>query len=328
MQAIISGIDHYLPEQRLTNEDLEKMVNTSDEWITTRTGIKERRILDKDKGSSFMAYHAAKKLLESKNMDPDELDLIIIATVTPDMPVPITAAFVQHLLGAKKCWGFDINAGCCSFIFSLISACKFIESGSHKKVMVIGSDKMSSIMNYEDRNTCIIFGDAAAAVLLEPSEDENLGILDYIHHIDGSGANNIIVPGGGSLYPATHETVDKKIHFVHQEGRIVYKSAVRGMGNVTTEILEKNNLTADDVTLLVPHQANKRIIDATAKRVGLDPDKVAINIDKYGNTTSASIPLAMSEAYIDKRIKKGDYIVLSAFGAGYTWGSILLRWAL
>jgi len=328
MQAIISGIDHYLPEQRLTNEDLEKMVNTSDEWITTRTGIKERRILDKDKGSSFMAYHAAKNLLESKNMDPDELDLIIIATVTPDMPVPITAAFVQHLLGAKKCWGFDINAGCCSFIFSLISACKFIESGSHKKVMVIGSDKMSSIMNYEDRNTCIIFGDAAAAVLLEPSEDENLGILDYIHHIDGSGANNIIVPGGGSLYPATHETVDKKIHFVHQEGRIVYKSAVRGMGNVTTEILEKNNLTADDVTLLVPHQANKRIIDATAKRVGLDPDKVAINIDKYGNTTSASIPLAMSEAYIDKRIKKGDYIVLSAFGAGYTWGSILLRWAL
>jgi 3-oxoacyl-[acyl-carrier-protein] synthase-3 len=328
MRAIITGIGHYVPDKILSNSDLEKIVDTNDEWITTRTGIKERRILDKEKGTSYMATKAAKVVLEETQTSPDELDLILLATVTPDMPVPSAAAFIQRNLGATNSWGYDINGGCTGFMCALATGTQFIESGRHKKVLVIGADKMSAITNYEDRKTCVLFGDAAGAVLLEPSEENGSGIEDFILHLDGSGAEALKIEAGGSLYPASRETVDQKRHYIWQDGKTVFKHAVTGMADVSTKIMERNKLTEKDITFFIPHQANYRIIDAAAKKMGLDADRVVININKYGNTTAATIPLAMSETYRDKKLKKGDWVVMAAFGAGYTWGSVLLRWAI
>ena len=332
MRAIISGVGHFVPEDKLTNKDLEQIVDTNDEWITTRTGIKERRILEKGKGTSFMAVKAAEMVLSKRNISADELDLIIVATVTPDMPVPSTAALVQKELKTSNCWGFDLNGGCTGFVYALSVASQFVESGKHQKVMVIGADKMSAIIDYEDRNTCVLFGDAAGAVLIEPSNDnlanDNLGIRDFILHMDGSGYKSLYVNAGGSLEPASQETVIKRKHFVYQDGKAVFKRAVKDMADVSIQIMEKNNLTGKDIRFLIPHQANFRIIDAVAKKMNLDEDHVVVNIGKYGNTTAATIPLAMSEAYQDGLIKKGNWIVISAFGAGYTWGSCLIKWAI
>jgi 3-oxoacyl-[acyl-carrier-protein] synthase-3 len=328
MRAIITGIGHYVPDKILSNSDLEKIVDTNDEWITTRTGIKERRILDKEKGTSYMATKAAKVVLNETQTSPDELDLILVATVTPDMPVPSAAAFIQRNLGATNCWGYDVNGGCTGFICALATGAQFIESGRHKKVLVIGADKMSAITNYEDRKTCVLFGDAAGAVLLEPSEENRAGIEDFILHLDGSGAGALKIEAGGSLYPASRETVDQKLHYIWQDGQAVFKHAVIGMADVSAKIMERNKLTEKDIAFFIPHQANYRIIDAAAKKMGMDAERVIINIDKYGNTTAATIPLAMSETYRDKKLKKGDWVILAAFGAGYTWGSILLRWAI
>ena len=328
MRAIISGIGHYVPEQILSNSDLEKMVDTDDEWITTRTGIKERRILDKEKGTSYMATKAAQAVLEEANTAPEELDLILSATVTPDMPVPSTASFVQKNLGASNSWGYDINGGCTGFMCALTTGAQFIESGRHQKVLVIGADKMSAITNYEDRTTCVLFGDAAGAVLLESYDKDDLGIEDFILHLDGSGAESLTIAGGGSLEPASQETVDKKMHYIYQDGKTVFKHAVVGMADVSAKIIEKNNLNDKDIRFFIPHQANYRIIDAAAKKMGLDSERVVINIDKYGNTTAATIPLAMSETYQANKLQKGDWVVLAAFGAGFTWGSVLLRWAI
>ena len=328
MRAIISGVAHYVPDKILSNSDLEKMVDTNDEWITSRTGIKERRILDKDKGTSYMATKAAEVVLEETHTSPEELDLILLATVTPDLPVPSAASFVQRNLGASNSWGYDINGGCTGFMCALTTGAQFIESGRHKKVLVIGADKMSAIVDYEDRTTCVLFGDAAGAVLLEAYENDDLGIEDFILHLDGSGAESLSITAGGSLYPASRETVDKKMHFIYQDGKTVFKHAVIGMADVSAKIVARNNLSDKDIRFFIPHQANFRIIDAAAKKMKLDPDRVVINISKYGNTTAATIPLAISETYREHKLKKGDWIVLAAFGAGFTWGSVLLRWAL
>ncbi len=328
MRAIISGVGHYVPDKILSNSDLEKMVDTDDEWIITRTGIKERRILDKDKGTSYMATKAAQVVLEETQTSPEELDLILLATVTPDMPVPSAVSFVQRNLGASNSWGYDINGGCTGFMCALTTGAQFIESGRYKKVLVIGADKMSAITNYEDRTTCVLFGDAAGAVLLESYTKDDLGIEDFILHLDGSGAESLSIAAGGSLYPASQETVEKKMHFIYQDGKTVFKHAVVGMADVSLKIVERNHLRDEDIRFLIPHQANYRIIDAAAKKVGLDPKRVVINISKYGNTTAATIPLAMSEIYRANKLQKGDWIVLAAFGAGFTWGSVLLRWAI
>ena len=328
MRATITALGHYAPERVLSNKELEKMVDTEDEWIVSRTGIKERRILENGKGSSYMGIKAAEKALKMRGISADELDLIIVATVTPDMMFPNTAALIQHGLGAKNCWGFDLNGACSGFIYALSTAAQFIEAVRHKKVMVIGTDKMSSITDYTDRNTCILFGDAAGAVLVEPAENDEEGIQDFILNIDGSGAEFLNMKAGGSLNPATYETIDKKMHYIFQDGRAVFKFAVAGMADVSIEILEKNNLTGDDVSLFIAHQANERIIDAAAKRMKLDMKKSMKNISKYGNTTAATIPVAMSEAFEEGRIKKGEWMVLAAFGAGFTWGSLLHKWTI
>jgi 3-oxoacyl-[acyl-carrier-protein] synthase-3 len=275
-----------------------------------------------------MATQAAEVVLEETQTSPDELDLILLATVTPDMPVPSAASFIQRNLGATNSWGFDINGGCTGFMCALATGVQFIESDRHKKVLVIGADKMSAITNYEDRTTCVLFGDAAGAVLLEASEENDLGIKDFILHLDGSGAESLTIAGGGSLYPASRETVDQKMHYIYQDGKTVFKHAVVGMADVSAKILERNNLTDKDIKFFIPHQANYRIIDAAAKKMGLRSEQVVININKYGNTTAATIPLAMSETYRDNKLKKGDWVVMAAFGAGYTWGSVLLRWAI
>ncbi len=328
MRASITGVGHFVPEKRLTNQDLEKMVDTNDEWITTRTGIKERRILGKDKGTSYMAVRAGKHALERAGIRPEAVDLIIMATVTPDMLVPSTAAFVQAELGASRCWGFDLNGGCTGFLCALATGAQFVESGRHQKVLVIGADKMSAIIDYEDRNTCVIFGDGGGAVLLEPSADGETGILDYELHLDGDGAKYLYLTGGGSLHPPSHETVDRKMHYVHQDGRTVFKQAIGGMADVSSRLLERNGVPADKIKLLIPHQANYRIIDSVAKKLNLKPEQVMINIQKYGNTTAATIPMAMSEAWEEGMMAPGDPIILSAFGAGFTWGSLLLTWTM
>ncbi|MCD6186241.1 MAG: ketoacyl-ACP synthase III, partial [Deltaproteobacteria bacterium] len=297
MRASITGIGHFVPERKLTNFDLEQMVDTNDEWIYTRTGIKERRILDKDKGVSDMAVKAAKKVLAQTDTHPDELDLIIMATTTFDMMFPSTAAIVQDALNAKNCWGYDLVTGCSGFLFAISTASQFIETGKHKKVMVIGADKMSSILNYKDRNTCILFGDGAGAVLLEPSDEDDYGVEDYINHIDGSGGQYLYMPGGGSLHPASYETIDKGMHFVHQDGKILFKKAIIAMTDSFKEITEKNNLTTQDIKFFIPHQANARIIKAVAEKLGLTKKQAVINIEKHGNTTAATIPIAMSELY-------------------------------
>ncbi len=328
MQAIITSVGHFVPDHKLTNRDLEKMVNTSDQWITSRTGIRERRILEKGKATSDMAVKAAEMALRQRNIPADDIELIIMATVTPDTTVPTTAAIVQKKLGASKCWGFDLNGGCAGFICALATASQFIETGKHKKILVIGADTMSTIINYQDRNTCVIFGDAAGAVLLEPSPDEELGIRDFTIHLDGIGEKYLNVPAGGSRRPASKETVEKNQHFVFQDGKAVFKYAVSGITDVSKKILKKNNLDKKELKFLIPHQANLRIIDAVAKKLKLDHKQVVVNLNKYGNTTSATIPLAMSEIFQQGLLGKGDQILLSAFGAGFTWGSLLLKWAV
>ncbi len=325
--AKITSVGHYVPDRIIDNKYFENFLDTNDEWIKTRTGISERRRLDKELPTSYMAVRAIQDLLSNRGIGAEEIDLIIVATVTPDMMYPSTACIIQKELGAKNAWGFDILAACSGFIFSLTTAIQFIQNGTHKKVIVVGADKMSSIANMEDRNTCILFGDAAGAVLLEPTEERDSGILDTIMRIDGEGGKYLYQLGGGSLNPATHETVDKRMHFVYQDGKSVFKDAVKGMADISYEIMEKNNITADQVSYLVPHQANMRIITACAERMGISMDKVMVNIHKYGNTTSATIPTCISEYWKNGKVKKDDYIILSSFGAGYTWGSILVKWA-
>jgi len=325
--AIVTAVGMYVPKKVYDNAYMESVVDTNDEWITARTGIKERRILENG-ATSDLAANAALDLINAHNIDPDDIDLILIATVTPDMFFPATACLVQNKIGANNAWGFDISAACSGFLFAFQTGCSFVESGQYKKVLVIGADKMSSITDYTDRNVCILFGDGAAAVLIEPTADKALGLQDSILRIDGSGEDSLYMRGGGSLNPPTHETVDKKMHFLYQDGKAVFKVAVKGMADVSYELMQKNNLTSDDIAYLVPHQANLRIINATAERMGLSKDKVMINIDKYGNTTAATIPLCLVEYYRDGKLKKGDKIILSAFGAGYTWGSAYVVWAI
>ncbi len=323
--AAITALGHYLPEHRLTNADLEQMVDTTDEWIRTRTGIHERRILkDPDKATSFMATQAARELLGKRGLEPDEIDLIIVATVTPDMVFPATACLVQAELGATKAWGFDVSAACSGFLFALSAGAQFIETGKHDKVLVIGADKMSSIIDYTDRTTCILFGDGAGAVLLEPNA-EGLGLIDSVEHTDGAGSKALCMPAGGSLMPATHETVEAHKHFVYQDGKAVFKYAVKGMADVAVEVMDRNELTGEDIRYLVPHQANLRIIDATARRMGVTMDKVMLNIDRYGNTTAATIPLCLYDWEQELRI--GDNLIMTAFGGGFTWGASYIRWA-
>lgn len=323
--AAITAVNGYVPEMVLSNHVLETMVETSDAWITERTGIKERRILQgKDRGLSVMAIEAVNGLLRKRGIGPEEIDLMIVCTVTPDRVFPATANIVCDAIGAKNAWGFDLGAACSGFLYGLTTGAQFIESGKHRKVVVVGGDKMSSIIDYEDRATCIIFGDGCGAVLLEPT-NEGVGVMDSILRSDGSGCQYLHQKAGGSMRPATERTVERKDHYVYQEGKAVFKFAVTNMADVSAEIMERNGLTADDVSWLVPHQANKRIIDATAHRMGLDDNKVMVNIEKYGNTTSGTIPLCLWEW--ESRLKKGDNLILSAFGGGFTWGAIWIKWA-
>lgn len=325
--AYIRSVGRFLPERRLTNFDLEKMVDTSDEWILTRTGIKERRILDAGLGNSYMAIRAAEECLARAGVDACEVDAVIVATVTPDMLFPATSCLVQKGIGAVRAWGFDLSAGCSGFVFGLSTGAMMIESGRCERVLVVGSDVMSTIIDYEDRNTCVLFGDAAGAALLEPAPEEGYGILDFIHRIDGIGKEHLHMKAGGSLRPASHETVANKEHYVYQEGQQVFKYAVREMVQVAEEILKRNRLTGEDLTLYVPHQANLRIIQASAKKMGIGPEKVAMNIQRYANTTAATIPLCLYDAAVEeKRLQKGDYLLLCSFGAGFTWGSTLMKW--
>jgi 3-oxoacyl-[acyl-carrier-protein] synthase III len=326
LRAAITAVGHYVPEKVLTNADLEKMVNTSNEWIMTRTGIRERRVLECG-ATSDMAAKAAEMVLKNRGISALEVDVIIVTTVTPDMFFPTTACLVQEKIGAKNAWAFDMNAACSGFVYALTIGQQFIEAGRYKKILVIGADKMTSIVDYTDRNTCVLFGDAAGAVLLEPSEDGD-GIIDHKLYADGAGAPYLYIKAGGSLNPATHETIDKKMHNIYQDGKNVFKAAVVGMADVSAEILERNNLSGAMVDWLVPHQANLRIIDATAKRMDLDPSKVMINIERYGNTTTATIPLCLSEWWQAGKMKKGDNVVLASFGAGYTWGAMYIKWSI
>ncbi len=324
-RATITAVGHYVPDKILSNADLEKMVSTTDEWIRTRTGIRERRILEHG-ATSDMAAAAAQHLLKNRGISAEEIDLIIVATVTPDMFFPSTACIVQDKLGARNAWGFDISAACSGFLFALVNGAQFVETGAYKKVLVIGADKMSAITDFTDRNNGILFGDGAAAVLLEPTDDASVGILDSILYCDGSGSKYLHMKGGGSLNPPTHETIDNRWHYLYQDGKSVFKVAVVGMADVSAEILKRNNLTGSDVDWLVPHQANLRIIDATAERMGLAKSKVMMNIDRYGNTTAATVPLCLSEWWQSGKLKKGQTIVMATFGAGYTWGAALVKW--
>jgi 3-oxoacyl-[acyl-carrier-protein] synthase-3 len=324
--AKITGVAGYVPPKVLTNADLEKMVDTNDEWIRTRTGIRERHIVENGAASSDLATAAAKQLLEQTNTDPADIDLIVLASVTPDMFFPATACLVQDRLGAKKAWGFDLSAACSGFAYALTVGAQFVGSGAHKKVLVIGSDAMSKILDYKDRATCVLFGDGAGAVLLEPANDGE-GILDFAHDVDGSGGNYLYMPGGGSLNPSTRETVEKNMHVVHQDGSQVFKYAVRRMAELATCLLQRNGFTSEDLKLVVPHQANLRIIRAMQQRLGVDDSKVMVNIDRYGNTTAGTIPLGLRDAVSEGRLHEGDLVLLAAVGAGYTTGGVLLRWA-
>jgi len=325
IHAAITAVNGYVPEYVLTNKELESIVETTDEWITSRTGIKERRILKGEGlGTSDMAVHAVNGLLKKRGITAEEIELIIFCTTTPDLPFPASANILADKIGAKNAWGYDLQAACSGFIYGVSTGAQFIESGKHKKVLVVGGDKMSSIINYEDRTTCIIFGDGCGAVLLEPNE-EGFGVIDSILRSDGSGRQFLHQKAGGSARPASHETVDNKEHFVYQEGQAVFKFAVTNMADVAAEIMDRNNLTSEDVKWLVPHQANKRIIDATASRMGVGSEKVMINIQRYGNTTNGTIPLCLWEW--ESQLKKGDNIILAAFGGGFTWGSVYLKWA-
>jgi 3-oxoacyl-[acyl-carrier-protein] synthase-3 len=327
VRAKISALGTYTPPRLLTNADLETMVETTDQWILERTGIRERHIVDKGTATSDLATEAAKVALAQRGLTPAELDAIIVGTVTPDMFFPSTACLVQHKLGAKGVWGFDVSAACSAFLYALQAGTQFITTGAHKKVMVIGADTMSSIIDYTDRATCVIFGDGAGAVILEPADDDSLAMIDFLHEVDGSGACSLYMPGGGSANPSTHETVDKKMHYVHQDGQAVFKFAVRKQTELCERILEKNGLKGSDIDAFIPHQANKRIITATADRLGLRPESIIVNIDRFGNTTAGTIPLAMQTARQEGKLKKGDLVLLASVGAGFTVGATLLRWA-
>lgn len=326
IRAAITGVHAWLPEYRLTNDELSKMVDTSDEWIMQRIGIKERRILkEKGKATSDMGARAVKGLLKKTGTKPEDIDLIIVSTISPDMAFPSTANLISHKAGLVNAWGYDLAAACSGFLFGLETANRFVTSGAYKKVILVGADMMSSITDYTDRTTCPLFGDAAAAVLIEPNEKDDTGIIDHILEVDGRGADHLYLKAGGSLNPATHETVDKKWHYIYQEGQAVFKVAVSKMADVSVDIMKRNNLTTDSNLWLVPHQANMRIIEAVARRMGLAKEKVMINIQKYGNTTAATIPLCLWEW--EDQLKKGDNLILAAFGGGFTWGSVYVKWS-
>ncbi len=323
--AAITCVGGYVPDYVMTNKELEKIVDTTDEWITTRTGIKERRILKGEgKATSDMGAEVVKQICEKRGISPEEIDLILVATVTPDMPFPSTSNLICDKVGASNAWGYDLSAACSGFLYALVTGQRFVESGAYKKVIVVGADKMSSIINYDDRTTCIIFGDGAGGVLLEPT-DEDVGVIDSVLKSDGSGKEYLNIKAGGSYKPSSYETIDNKEHFVYQEGRSVFKFAVTNMADVAAEVMERNNLQSSDVDWLVPHQANLRIIDATRERAGLPEEKVMINIQKYGNTTAGTLPLCLWDW--EKKLKKGDNLLLAAFGGGFTWGSVYLKWA-
>jgi 3-oxoacyl-[acyl-carrier-protein] synthase III len=324
--AKITAVAGYVPPRVVNNLDLEKIVETNDEWIRTRTGIRERHYADPGVAASHLGTAAAQKLLAAKGISPEEIEMIVVATVTPDMLFPATACLIQDRLGAKKAWGFDLSAACSGFPYALTVGAQFVGSGAHKKVLVIGSDIMTSILDFTDRATCVLFGDGAGAVLIEPASDGE-GILDFAHDIDGSGGCNLYMPGGGSLHPPTQETVEKRMHYVHQEGQQVFKYAVRRMSELACHILERNGYSSRDLALVVPHQANLRIIRAMQERLAIDDSKVIVNIDRYGNTTAGTIPLGLEEAVAQKRLRKGDLVLMIAVGAGYTTGAVLMRWA-
>ncbi|HTV60808.1 MAG TPA: beta-ketoacyl-ACP synthase III [Verrucomicrobiae bacterium] len=325
--AKITGVAGYLPPRVVTNFDLEKIVDTSDEWIRTRTGILQRHYADPGVASSDLGTEAAKKLLQAKGTNPDEIGLIVTATVTPDMLFPATACLIQNKLGAKHAWGFDLSAACSGFAYALTVGSQFVASGAHKKALVIGADVMTSILDFKDRATCVLFGDGAGAVLVEPAESNDEGIIDFMHDIDGSGGCSLYMPGGGSLHPSTTETVEKRMHYVHQVGQSVFKYAVRRMSELAVQLLERNGFTGKDLALVVPHQANLRIIRAMQERLGIEDSKVMVNIERYGNTTAATIPLGLMDALEQKKLRKGDLVLLIAVGAGYTTGAVLMRWA-
>jgi 3-oxoacyl-[acyl-carrier-protein] synthase III len=323
----ISALGIYVPPRLLTNKDLEKMVETSDEWIMSRVGIKERHIVDKGVATSDLAVEAAKQALAQRGIAPTDVQAILVGTVTPDMFFPSTACLVQHKLGAAGAWGFDVSAACSAFVYALQTGVQFVATGAHKKVMVIGADTMSTIIDYTDRNTCVIFGDGAGAVIVEPATEEGLEFIDFVHYVDGAGGCSLYMPGGGSLHPASKETVEKKMHFVHQDGQAVFKYAVRNMADACSRLLQRNGLKGSDIDCFIPHQANLRIIAATGDRLGLREGVIITNIDRYGNTTAGTIPLAMHTALEDRKLKKGDLVMLAAVGAGFTTGAALLRWA-
>ena len=326
VRAQITALGMYVPEKRVTNDDLALLVDTSDEWIRERSGISERRIVSEGQANSDLSVKAIENAFQGGDFRPEELDLIIVATVTPDMMFPSTACIVQDKIGARNAWSFDLSGACSGFLYAMATGAQFVQTGMYKKVLVVGTDVMSSILNFEDRSTCVLFGDGAGAILLEPTEDQDVGIIDFLLHSDGAGGKFLYMPAGGSLHPASHETIDKKMHYVHQDGRNVFKHAVKLITEVSRDILERNGYTADDVNLLIPHQANLRIIQSSLERLGLSPDRVVINIDRYANTTAATIPIGLTEAHQQGRIKKGDLLLLASFGAGFTWGSVLLRW--
>ncbi len=327
-RAKISALGTYVPPQILSNQDLEKMVETSDQWIVERTGIRERHVLAKGLGVSDIGVEAARKCLAARGLKPTDVEVIIFGTVTPDMMFPSTACLVQHKLGAEGAWGFDVSAGCSGFVFALQAGLKLVESGSYKRVLVIGADANTRMTDYTDRTTCVLFGDGGGAVLLEPAEDGEIGFIDSVNEIDGSGGAALNLKGGGSLNPSSHETVDKKMHYIYQDGPAVYKFAVRKMAEATAKVLERNGVSGTELGCFIPHQANKRIITATADRLGLTPDKVIINIEKYGNTSAGTIPLAMETAVEEGKLKKGDLVLLASVGAGFTVGATLLRWEI
>jgi 3-oxoacyl-[acyl-carrier-protein] synthase-3 len=325
--AKITGVSGFVPPRLMSNADLEKLVDTNDAWIRERTGIRERHVAEPGVGSSDLATAAARILLEARGVPPEDIDLIVVASVTPDMMFPATACLVQDKLGATNAWGFDLSAACSGFVYALTVGAQFVGAGTHKNALIIGSDVMTSILNYQDRATCVLFGDGAGAVLLEPAGRDEEGILDFVHDVEGSGGKFLYMPGGGSLHPASHETVEKKMHYIHQEGAQVFKYAVRRMAELACEMLERNGFTSRDLTLVVPHQANLRIIRAMQERLGIDDSKVMINIERYGNTTAGTIPLGLRDAVEQGKLKKGDLVLIVAVGAGYTAGGVLLRWA-
>ncbi len=327
-RAKITALGTYVPPDVLTNQDLEKLVETNDQWILERTGIRTRHVLAKGQGVSDICAAAAKKVLAARGIGPEELDLILVGTVTPDMMYPNTASLVQNKIGASKVWGFDISAGCSGFVYALQTGVKMVESGAYNKVLVCGADANTRMTDYTDRTTCVLFGDGGGAVLLEPAAEGEIGFIDGLNEVDGSGGVSLYMPGGGSLNPASHETVDKKMHYIHQDGPAVYKFAVRKMAELTGALLERNGIAGKDLGCFIPHQANKRIIESTADRLGMPPDRVIVNIDKYGNTSSGTIPLAMETAVQEGKLNKGDLVLLAAVGAGFTVGTALLRWEI